>query len=89
MGEDAGADQHNRLGRKREHDRVPQRSSKVVVVPCLGEVVEPDELAAQLTGGRIGHAQVDREYERRADEQDDEQGRRTDQGGREEAAILQ
>ena len=89
VGEDAGADQHDRLRGEREDDRVPQRPPEVVVVPRIGEVVEPDELAGELAGGRVGHAQVDREHERHADEQDDEESRRADQGGREEAAILE
>ena len=88
MREDAGADQHDRLRGESEDDRVPQGSPEVVVVPGLSEVVEPDELACQLAGGRIGHAQIHREDERRPDEQDDEQGRWSDQRGREKTAIL-
>src|SRR5437667_185062 len=87
IGSIASLDQHDRLRGEREDDRVPQRSAEVVVVPRLREVVEPDELAAQLAGGCIRHAQVHREHEWRADEQDDEQSCRADQRGREETAI--
>src|SRR5207244_10724371 len=87
-GEEAGGDQHDRLRGEREDGRGPQGWAEGVVVPGLSEVVEPDELACQLAGGRIGHAQIHREDERRPDEQDDEQGRWSDQGGREKTAIL-
>ena len=87
--EDRRADDDDRLREERHHGGVAQRVPEDRVVPRRAEVVEPDPAAAERAGRGVGEAEIDREDERRPDEQDDEDHRRCDERGREDAPTLE
>src|SRR5207302_6593958 len=59
-----------------------------LVVQLAAEVREPNPLAGQRTGGRVGEAEVDREPERHPDEQADQDDRRRDEERGEDTPTL-
>ena len=83
MGQQARADDHDDLRDHGEEERVPQRTAEDRVVHGVAEVCEPDPLARQRAGLRVGEAQVGGEDERHPDEGGDEQNRRGDEERRE------
>ena len=85
----AGAERRRSPARSRVKRNVCQiASTKIGSSSCVPEVAEPDPVAAERAGGRVGEAEVDREHERRADERADEEHRRRDEERRKEAAAL-
>jgi hypothetical protein len=88
VGDQSGAEQHDRLRDECEQDRVPDRAPEVRVLPRVAEVVESDVFAGQ-PGDRVREAEVDRQHERPTDENCDEEHRRADQHRREEALPLE
>ena len=89
VGEDRGADDHDRVRDQREDDRVLERRAEVRVRPLVGVVAEADEFARERSGRGVRQREVDGHDERRPDEQADEDDRGRDQRRREKAALLE
>ena len=88
MREYARDEQHDELRDHGEDERVPDRLSEERVVDQVREVREAGALAREGARGGVREAEVDREDERAADEQSDEEDRGRDQEGGEKAAAL-